>query len=286
MNEGHVEDVARKPRGRAPAGKIWNQEVGVWEEDPLSGDGPSAANSTGARKEIPKSQYVGVQGSKHGKPGWVAKLSSTQEGKKVRKEFGPFDTEEEAARMYDTEASKLGRPVNFPAEGTYQKQASKAAASAFLGVCWHKPAKRWTAGITVNGRNKHLGYFPNEEEAARAYDYEAGPLGRKANFPETAPPPDQEKMRLNKEMRKSASRDSKRARKEATPADAAAALDLATAALTAGPAAPAPGDAPATFELPPPFGVLLAAPGPALPPTPPVLPEQAAPTEARHVAVV
>jgi hypothetical protein len=150
-----------------------------------------------------KSSFVGVMGAKYNKPGWVAKISSTSaDGKKLRKEFGPFATEVEAARKYDEECVALGRPVNFPAEGSDQQQAVKGSASAFLGVCWHKPAKRWTAGITTQGRNKHLGYFPNEEAAARAYDELAGPLGRVCNFPESAPPPDPELMALNKSKRK------------------------------------------------------------------------------------
>lgn len=40
--------------------------------------------------------------------------------------------------------------------------------SRYKGVCWH--GKKWTAGIALDGRRKHLGLFANEEDAARAYD--------------------------------------------------------------------------------------------------------------------
>ena len=224
------EPSSQKPRGRAPHGKVWNAEAGIWEANP---DAPSSSSSGGASSGdakppvLPclKSQYVGVTGAKYNKPGWVAKISSTSaDGKKVRREFGPFATELEAAQKYDKECVELGRPVNFPAEGSDQKQAVKGSASAFLGVCWHKPAKRWTAGITVQGRNKHLGYFPNEETAALAYDEHAGPLGRPCNFPESAPPPNAELIELNKSKQKSTGKRVYKKRKTtAAPADAAAA---------------------------------------------------------------
>ena len=161
-----------------------------------------------------------MTGAKYNKPGWVAKISSTSsDGKKVRREFGPFATELEAAKKYDEECAALGRPVNFPVEGSDQKQAVKGSASAFLGVCWHKPAKRWTAGITVQGRNKHLGYFPNEETAALAYDEHAGPLGRPCNFPESAPPPNPELIELNKSKQKSSGKRVYKKRKTAAKAE-------------------------------------------------------------------
>lgn len=42
--------------------------------------------------------------------------------------------------------------------------------SGFKGVHWHKTNKRWTAKITIEGKNKHLGYFKDKVEAAKAYD--------------------------------------------------------------------------------------------------------------------
>lgn len=41
----------------------------------------------------------------------------------------------------------------------------------------------WRASITVKGQAHNLGYFHDEEEAARAYDAQAHGLGRHLNFP-------------------------------------------------------------------------------------------------------
>lgn len=42
--------------------------------------------------------------------------------------------------------------------------------SKYPGVCWHKYNKKWRATIYVNGKNKDLGYFKEEREAAKAYE--------------------------------------------------------------------------------------------------------------------
>lgn len=42
--------------------------------------------------------------------------------------------------------------------------------SLYKGVSWAKRQRKWVANIFVSGRNLHLGYFEQEDDAARAYD--------------------------------------------------------------------------------------------------------------------
>ena len=42
--------------------------------------------------------------------------------------------------------------------------------SGYRGVSWKKGAGKWIVQIQINNKSKHLGYFTNSEEAARAYD--------------------------------------------------------------------------------------------------------------------
>lgn len=46
----------------------------------------------------------------------------------------------------------------------------RKGSSKYPGVYWKKNAKKWRAHIQINGKPKHLGYFNNEREAARAYE--------------------------------------------------------------------------------------------------------------------
>ena len=49
-------------------------------------------------------------------------------------------------------------------------RAHRDASSVYLGVSWYKPYGKWKAQIMACGRNKCIGYFADEEDAARAYD--------------------------------------------------------------------------------------------------------------------
>lgn len=46
----------------------------------------------------------------------------------------------------------------------------KRGKSKFRGVSWDKNRKKWKTIITVNKKQKFLGYFDDEEEAAMAYN--------------------------------------------------------------------------------------------------------------------
>lgn len=153
-----------------------------------------------------KSKYRGVFWHTRGKA-WVSSIMVN--GKTTH--LGYYDDEIEAARVYDKEAIRLKGitcAVNFPdsierfggknadvsaipTDKTSTRHERKRAEriSKYRGVCWNKCNSSWKACIKIDGKNKHIGYFTNEVEAAKAYDVKAlqvrGP-NAKLNFPETS----------------------------------------------------------------------------------------------------
>ena len=67
--------------------------------------------------------------------------------------------------------------------------------SKFRGVCWDKRAQKWKASISIDGKQKNLGYFADEETAARKYDEHAAHLGWLLNFPSEGQTKDLEDIR-------------------------------------------------------------------------------------------
>ena len=53
-------------------------------------------------------------------------------------------------------------------QGNRRKHAS--ASSTFKGVTWDSARSKWKARIVIDSKLNHLGYYDDEEEAARAYD--------------------------------------------------------------------------------------------------------------------
>lgn len=45
--------------------------------------------------------------------------------------------------------------------------------SGYKGVYWYKKYQKWRASIKIGGTSKHIGYFDNVVEAAKAYDLAA-----------------------------------------------------------------------------------------------------------------
>jgi hypothetical protein len=50
------------------------------------------------------------------------------------------------------------------------RQKQRVTSSKYKGVSWVRSSGKWKAAIQVDKKNLHLGYFEDEEEAARAYD--------------------------------------------------------------------------------------------------------------------
>ena len=52
----------------------------------------------------------------------------------------------------------------------------KNGTSEYKGVYWHKRDRKWVARIMIAGKQKSLGYFTNEKDAAGVYDKAAREL--------------------------------------------------------------------------------------------------------------
>ncbi|KAG1657236.1 hypothetical protein FOA52_000439 [Chlamydomonas sp. UWO 241] len=106
-----------------------------------------------------------------------------------------YASEEDAARAYDCAAVQAhgpGAKRNFPGENISEPPVSKGEerkrSSSYVGVSWQSTSSSWRAQLPApqTKRSRHIGHFPSEEDAARAYDFavaQAHGLGAKRNFP-------------------------------------------------------------------------------------------------------
>ena len=72
--------------------------------------------------------------------------------------LGYYADEEDAARAV----------AAYVERGVVATQKRGGVTSEHMGVCWDKARKKWKAQKSVQGNQKHLGYYEDEEDAARA----------------------------------------------------------------------------------------------------------------------
>ncbi|KAG1656381.1 hypothetical protein FOA52_011006 [Chlamydomonas sp. UWO 241] len=146
------------------------------------------------RKQRSSSLYTGVTWSK-AKSAWHVQM--TDPVTKRNRHIGYFDVENKAARAYDcaaVQAHGAGAKRNFPGEpiselelAASQKKKQRSS-SQYVGVSWSKTKSSWHVRLwdPETKRERHIGCFTSEEDAARAYDRAAvqshGP-DAKRNFP-------------------------------------------------------------------------------------------------------
>ena len=61
------------------------------------------------------------------------------------------------------------RVVNHQQNVHNQQALNKKNKSGYTGVCWNDRAKKWQAGIHIDGKHKYLGVFPTAEQAHHSY---------------------------------------------------------------------------------------------------------------------
>jgi hypothetical protein len=86
----------------------------------------------------------------------------------------------------DNHASNLRWATSL--ENSFNRASRAGSSSSFKGVSWNKKAKKWHARLMIDGRDRHLGFYDDEEQAARVYDAAAQEVHGaffKANFPST-----------------------------------------------------------------------------------------------------
>ena len=78
-----------------------------------------------------------------------------------------------SGRLMEDHPAKRRR-IEEPAEAAQatvaQTREAGQPSSRYNGVCWAKRERRWLASIRHEGQLQHLGYFDEEQDAARAFD--------------------------------------------------------------------------------------------------------------------
>ena len=117
----------------------------------------SQRENTSKDRKNGTSQYTGVFLKKNINK-WLANIKIDSKSKHL----GYFASEEEAAEAYQ-------KALKMYHEGDLSFTKTRIPSSKYKGVYCDKRSNKWVSRITINGKQKHLGSFTSEEDAAEAY---------------------------------------------------------------------------------------------------------------------
>lgn len=109
----------------------------------------------------------GGEGSKGYQHTDDAKLKISEASKKIPKETRMRVA---SARIGIKDSLNTKHNKSVAAIGNTKGQNKKPSAGMFKGVSFHKPTGKWMAKITVNYKQKYLGLYVSDVDAAKAYD--------------------------------------------------------------------------------------------------------------------
>lgn len=93
---------------------------------------------------------------------------------RTKKDPGAFEIDHIFGDIQDSSNLRLAdRQQNAANRCKNKKYKNKPTSSQYKGVCWFKRDKKWLASIRIDNKNKHLGLFESEREAAAAYNQAA-----------------------------------------------------------------------------------------------------------------
>ncbi|KAG1664307.1 hypothetical protein FOA52_005705 [Chlamydomonas sp. UWO 241] len=169
--------TAQEPEGRSSRGVLSQG----WE-------------CTGRKRAGCSSRYLGVSWCTE-TSAWIVQLWDPQT--KRQRRIGCYASEEDAARAYDCAAVQahgpgakrifLGEAISKLPE-TVGEQKKQRSSSRYIGVSWSKTKSSWHVRLRdpASKRERHIGLFASEEDAAKAYDcaaVQAHGQGAKRKFP-------------------------------------------------------------------------------------------------------